>query len=115
MSFPWLADGVTNDESWAIQHLRLILREDPAVAKTLLTFPWLTDDVTKAERNATYYLRLILQGDPAVAENVLGYPWLADGVTWAESQTLWGLSGPYLLDRSGLARTESETLVQGWA
>ena len=103
LGFPWLADSVTNDEAWAVQHLRLMLREDPTVAETLLTFPWLADGVTKDERNATYYLRVILRADPAVADTLLEFPWFSDGMTVTEIRTLYGLRNLYDQDHSSIS------------
>ena len=50
LDFPWLADGVTNDESYAIYHFLGILREEPAMAKVVLESPWFSDGVTETER-----------------------------------------------------------------
>ena len=84
-SFPWLNDGVTEDERRAINALREILREAPGVAEILLGFPWLADGVTEDESWVILHLQLIVREDPAVAEAVLAFPWLADGVTRDES------------------------------
>ena len=103
MAFPWLADGVTRDESWAILQLDVILQEDPAVAATLLGFPWLADGVTGDEQRAAYNFREILRAAPAMAKAVLESPWFSDGVTRTESQTLWGLQNLYAMDRSSIS------------
>ena len=91
MDFPWIADGMTEDEQRAARYLREILREAPAIAETLLGFPWLADGVTEDESWAVTHLRLILREDPAVAETLLGFPWLADGVTNAERNAAYYL------------------------
>ena len=91
MGFPWLDDGLTEDESYAIYHLRETLREDHTVAETLMGFHWLDDGVTGAERDAIYGLRVILREDPATAETLLGFPWFADGVTEDESRAVYNL------------------------
>ena len=91
LDFPWLDDGVTEDEQRAIRYLREILQEDRAIAATLLGFPWLADGVTNDESWAILHLRLILREDSAVAETLLGFPWLADGVTKAERNATYYL------------------------
>ena len=91
MEFPWLDDGVTEDEEQAIRFLREILREDPAVAETLLGFPWLAYGVTEHESWAVTHLGLILREDPAVAKTLLSFPWLADGVTREERNATYYL------------------------
>ena len=100
LAFPWLGDGVAEDEARAIQDLRFILREDPAFAETLLGFPWFADGVKKDERDAAYYLWRILRAEPAMAKVVLESSWFSDGVTRTERQTLRGLGKLYDLDRS---------------
>ena len=91
LNFPWLADGVTEDERRAVNALRNILREAPAVAETLLGFPWLANGVTEHESLAILHLQIILREDPATAETLLGFLWLADGVTRDEMYALYGL------------------------
>ncbi len=123
LAFPWLADGVTEHESWAILQLENIVREDPTVAATLLSFPWLADGVTREERNAAYNFREILRADPTAAATLLSFPWLADGVTREERNAAYNfreilradppmakdvLESPWFSD--GVTWTESQTL-----
>ena len=89
--FPWLADGVTEDEQRAASRLREILRQAPTIAATLLGFPWLADGVTEHESWAILQLENIVQEDPAVAEALLSFPWLADGVTREERDATYYL------------------------
>ena len=97
----WLADGLTEDESLAVRHLREIVREDPHMAKTLLGFPWLADGINKHESSgALYGLLATLRDDPNTAESLLGLPSLADGLAWEESWALGGLGTLYGIDRS---------------
>ena len=91
LGFPWLADGVTEDESYAVHHLQGILQKDPAVGEALLSFPWIADGVTKDERNAVYDLGEILREAPAIAETLLRFPWFANGLTEDESQAIYDL------------------------
>ena len=91
MDFPWLADGVTEDEQRAAYRLREILRQAPTIAETLLGFPWLADGVTEDESWAILQLERIVQEDPTVAKTLLGFPWLADGVTREERNTAYSL------------------------
>ena len=103
LEFPWLADGLTEDESLAVRHLQIILQEFPGPAETLLGFSWLADGITEDEMHTLYNLREILRKDPATAETLLGASWLSDGVTMTERQTLWGLRNLYDLYRSRLS------------
>ena len=84
MDFPWVADGMTEDERQAVNALREILREAPAVAETLLGFHWLADGVTEDESLTVLHLQNIVREDAAFTEALLGFPWLADGVTGNE-------------------------------
>ncbi len=123
MDFPWLDDGVTEDEKRAAYRLRGILRQAPTIAATLLAFPWLADGVTEHESWAILQLENIVREDPTVAETLLRFPWLADGVTSEErnatyylrlilradpavAETLLGY--PWLAD--GVTRGEERTL-----
>ena len=121
--FPWLAGGVTEDEQRANRYFREILRENPAIAETLLSFPWLADGVTNDESWAITHLRIILRADPSVVETLLRFPWLADGVTNEERNSIYYLreilradpakaktllASPWLAD--GVTRSEEQTL-----
>ena len=123
LDFPWLDDGLTEDEQRAIRYLREILRENPAIAKTLLGFPWLADGVTNDESWAITHLRLILRADLAVAVTLLSFPWFADGVTKSERNAAYYLreilradpakaktllASPWLAD--GVTKNEEQTL-----
>ena len=88
LGFPWLADGITEYEWYAVGNLQFIVREDPAVAKTILGFQWLADSVTEAESRAVRDLRYILREDSTVAKTILGFQWLADSVTEEESRAV---------------------------
>ena len=91
MDFPWVADGMTEDENRAVSSWQDILREDPAIAETLLCFQWLADGVAEHESWAVLHLRVIVREDPAVAKTLLGFPWLADGVTKDERNAVYDL------------------------
>ena len=121
--FPWLAGGVTEDEQRANRYFREILRENPAIAETLLSFPWLADGVTNDESWAIQHLRLMLRDDHAFAQTLLSFPWFADGVTNAERNAAYYLrlalrgdpaiaktllDSPWLAD--GVTRNEELTL-----
>ena len=90
-ALPWLADGVTEDERQAVNALRNILQESPAVAETLLGFPWLADGVTRDESLVVYHLQVILREDPTTAETLLSFPWFPDGVAEDEMYALYNL------------------------
>ena len=123
LDFPWMADGLTEDEQRAIRYLREILEEDRAIAATLLGFPWLADGVTEDESRAVQDLRLTLREDPTVARTLLTFDWLADGVTNDERYAIYFLrtilrtepamakvvlGSPWFSD--GVTRTERQTL-----
>ena len=90
-SFPWLDDGLTEDEERAVNSLRDILRKDAAIAKTLLGFPWLADGVTEDESWAVFHLQYIVRDVPEVAKTILGFPWFADDVTGDEWRVIGNL------------------------
>ena len=103
-SFPWLDDGVTEDERQAVNALREILRESPAVAETLLGFPWLADGVARDESLAVSHFQVILKEDPGAAETLMGFPWFPDGVAEDEMYVLYNLR-EILLEDPAVAET----------
>ena len=114
---------MTEDEQRASRYFREILRENPAIAETLLSFPWLADGVTNDESRAITHLRLMLRDDHSFAQTLLGFPWFADGVTNAERNAAYYLrlvlradpaiakvllDSPWLAD--GVSRNEEQSL-----
>ena len=97
-ALPWLADGVTDDESRAVNSLQNILREDPTVVEALLGFPWLADGATEHESWAILHLWIISREDPAVAGSLLSFPWLVDDVTGNERNVVYYLREILLKD-----------------
>ena len=75
-NLPWLADGVTEDEMWAIRDLGDIAQEDVSLVWLILGFPWLADDLTKDESWAIRDLRDIALNDLEYSKEIAGMTWL---------------------------------------
>ena len=82
--FPWVKDGITEEESYALDYLYRILEEYPEFGEAI--FPWVKDDITEEESYALDYLYRILEKYPEFGEAV--FPWVKDGITEEESYAL---------------------------
>ena len=80
MSFPWLDDSLNEDESRAVNSLRYILREAPAVAETLVSLQWLADGVTEDESWTVRNLQAISTKDPRPRQKLC---WASPGLSTA--------------------------------
>lgn len=87
-ALPWLADGVTVPEGFAVDTLREISAVDRELAALLLSFPWVTDGIVMHEGSGFSDLRDMFREHPDLAKEVLGFQWLHDDLSRAEGHAL---------------------------
>ena len=90
-SFPWLADGLNEHETLAVDSLLGILRADPATAEILLGSPWLADGVSLHEGWALGGLPGLYGIDRNSLSTLTTKPWFKDGISYEESTLLGDL------------------------
>ena len=89
---PWLADGITKDEEFAIDALRTISSIDTESTALILSLPWVVDDIaSQHERVAITLMRDMMNEHPDFAREVLGFQWVHDDIIAAEAHALVGL------------------------
>ena len=91
---PWVADGIVDPESSALDHLRNIAVRDTELSRRVIGYGWLADGPDDGdERWALSHLDGLTAKDMALAERVTGYPWVADDMTSVERWTISYLDG----------------------
>ncbi len=88
MGFPWLADGIANEERHALDSIKKFIAKNDALDQVVLGFPWLADGIANEERHALDHIGRLIANNDALAQVVLGFPWLADGITKDERLAL---------------------------
>ncbi len=86
LMFPWVQDGVTQDEAEVMDLITSF--NDPANALSATALIWLQDGVDELEMKAIQDLYDINYYDSAVGASVLALPWVQDGITEIEGETL---------------------------
>ena len=79
-AFPWMADGVTVQETRALFGLEALAGRDVPLAHSLLELPWLEDDVTRYEAWAISRVGEIRASDETSANLLVNQPWFRDGL-----------------------------------
>ncbi len=90
-ALPWIADGITVNERWAIAHSSALGHRDVELALRITGFPWYADAVTVSEYRVISSFRNLVDADLALAQQVAALPWLADGITITEELGLYFL------------------------
>ena len=88
---PWVADGVTDGESIALEDVHGIASKDIEFARKLASLPWFIDDMTISAQNAFGALVEIASYDLETAKRAASLSWLADGITQDEGEALHAL------------------------
>ena len=89
---PWVADGVTDRESIALEGVGSIAAKDAELATTVANLPWFSDSVTEEYLPVLYVLGYIADKDAELANMVANLPWFTNGITTDEQQTLDALN-----------------------
>ena len=85
----WVADGVTDGGSIALERVRSIASKDTELARTVAGLPWFSNDITEYEARTLGALNHIADTDADLANMIASLPWFSDGITEDE---LWAIS-----------------------
>lgn len=95
--YPWLADGMTNDDRQSLENLQRIARRDRDLAIYIATADWFADGV--AEKHARSYeidalsnLERIANESQPLSQAMTTYPWLADQLSEEEAMAVQAIS-----------------------
>ena len=91
---PWIADGVSEGESIALESIGCIVSKDTELANMVAGFPWFVDDITEKELDALSAFERIASTDAALAKTLVALPWFSGNVTIDKLDTLnalWGI------------------------
>ncbi len=85
--FPWLADGVDDDELVVLGKLRSAQLADPDTARRVADFLANTGVITPTRRlRMTQFVDALVVKNPAAGRAVAGSPWFADGLNFLEAE-----------------------------
>ena len=88
---PWMADGVTQPESWALRSFDgLAAGNNLEFAQTIADLEWVADDITIAEAGAIYSMRTLYED--GLMDELAKEPWFADGLDDEDVSLLTTLS-----------------------
>ena len=90
---PWMADGVTDRESIALEGVGSIAPKDTELARTVAGLPWFSDDIADHEEYTLLALGGIASSDVALATMIANLPWFNDDITNYEENALSALGG----------------------
>ena len=89
---PWVADGVTDRESIALEGVGSIASKDTELARTVAGLLWFSDGITEDERWAIDALNNIADKDAYLANMVANLLWFSDGITEDEGWAIGALN-----------------------
>ena len=88
---PWVADGITQPESWALRSFDgLTAGNNLELAQTIADLEWVADDITLAEAGAIYSMRSFHEN--GIMDELAKEPWFADGLNDEDVSLLTTLS-----------------------
>ena len=88
----WVADGLDDLESEAVQTIVHIAAFYDSLADSLLQTAWFADGVSEIELEAVGDVRFINRRSTAAAARLMGMAWFADGVSEAESDVIHNMA-----------------------
>ena len=86
--YPWVLDGITDDERWALYSLNNLHAQDPSLGAAVAGLPWILEGITGDERWALYGLDNLHKQDASLGAAVASFPWTVDDITHPESRAL---------------------------
>ena len=89
--WPWVQDGITEVERWALLALSRLAESDKTLGSTVQAMPWVADDMQEDERWGLRGLSELVDWDIDLVKRVAGYPWVADGTNETEWRVLHSL------------------------
>ena len=97
---PWIADGITTEERYALEAIDGISAIDPELGKQLAASPLLAGGLSGDELRALDgALSYIAGRDIELAMSLLASPWVADGITTEERYALEAIDRVSAIDR----------------
>ena len=114
--FPWLANGITDDERWALDHILAIAEADLGTATSVVNLPLFNGEDRSLHRDFSASVRVFLIDEPDPWNQIIDRPWFQDGLTDEEAALLVVLSqviehqGGLFLDLIQDSRLRSETV-----
>ena len=114
--FPWLANGITDDERWALDHILAIAEADLGTATSVVDLPLFNGEDRSLHRDFSASVRELLIDEPDLWNQIIDRPWFQDGLTDAEAALIVVLSkvvehqGDLFLDLIQDSRLRSETV-----
>ena len=91
-AWKWLVDGVTDDERYVLQRLRLLSLKDREAATVVASSAFFASDVTDLHGYATNALRSIAVRNSAALNRLKTQPWFVDGLNGEEAALVVALS-----------------------
>ena len=90
--FPWLANGITDDERWALDHILAIAEADLDTATSVVNLPLFNGEDRSLHLDFSASVRELLIDEPDLWNQIIGRPWFQDGLTDAEAALIVVLS-----------------------
>ena len=84
----WTQDGLSDDESRALEYLTSLSLSDPALGQAVSDYPWVIDDITNDEKWALKYLSELHGREAKIGALFAENPWFVDGVIELEKRAL---------------------------
>ena len=119
--FPWIANGITDDEKWSLDHILAIADTDLAVATVVVEMSLFRSEDRSLHRDFLATVRELLIDQPGVWGQIIDRPWFQDGLSDEEAalvvvlpQALKHKEGLFQdLIQHGQLRSESFSLPSG--
>jgi len=89
----WTQDGLTDDESRALNSLTSLTSADPDLGLAVADYSWVIDAISSDEKWALKYLDDLHGQDPTLGALFLRLPWVVDGITEVEKRSLQYIKG----------------------
>ena len=93
MGLPWVTDGTTEHEQWALNDLSSLAAQDMAHANRIAGLSWLIDGLSKQEGSDVSLLIGLAETDLVLGQSVLDFSWVYDGLSEDEHWMLTNIRG----------------------
>ena len=90
--FPWLANGITDDERWALDHILTIAEADLGIATSVVNLPLFNGEDRSLHRDFLASVRELVIDEPDQWNQITNRPWFQDGLTDEEAALVVVLS-----------------------
>ena len=90
-NFPWLKDGISDDERWGLRYLKDITAEIPASGEKLASLSWVGEAISEKEHGALRYLSNLHSEDSSLGAQVVAMPFLGNDLQDHDETALYSL------------------------